>query len=322
MNLISAINKFSEYLLNEKHYSRHTLMNYVRDLNDLYKFIANKMADKSSGSGAGSGGKIELQYIDEETIKGFLASFVLNDRKYSKKTISRKISTLKSFYKYLNRKELFFKNPARNLVFPRLKSSLPYFLDERSINKLLDSKFFSGDFNGKRDKAIIELLYSTGIRLNELINLKLDNIDFQGQTIRVKGKGKKERIIPIGLQAIGAIIDYLNIRDSYFESRRNEFESEYVFNSKKGKRLYPALMNRITEKYISKVAEIKKKSPHVLRHTFATHLLNKGADIRAVKDLLGHESLSTTQVYTHVSVDRLKQVYQKSHPKYEIQKEN
>jgi len=311
MNLITAIDKFSVYLINEKNYSNHTSMNYVRDLNDLYRFIAKNIEDKSA--------KIELRYIDEDTLKNFIASFVLNSGiKYSKRTISRKISTLKSFYKFLNRKKIFTENPSRNLIFPKLPKNLPQVVDEISLKELLDSKkLFSDDVWGQRDRAIMELLYSSGIRISELINLTVDRIDFDKDhpTIRVKGKGRKERIIPVGLIAIGAISAYLEKRDIYFAEKRVDYDNGVIFNAKNGKKLYPALLNRMTNGYISKISEIKKKSPHVLRHSFATHLLNHGADIRAVKDLLGHSSLSTTQIYTHVSVDRLKSVYQKAHPK-------
>ncbi len=308
MNLISAIDKFSSYLLDEKNYSKHTLLNYIRDLNDLYRFIAKKIEDKGS--------KIELKYIDEQTLKEFIASFVRDsETKYSKRTISRKISTLKSFYKFLNRKKIFDSNPARNLIFPKLGRSLPTVLDERSISNMLDLGYFEKDIWGIRDKAIMELLYSSGIRLNELINLSKENVDFKNNVIKVRGKGRKERVIPIGLPAIGAIITYLEKREEYFDEKEADYDRSVIFNAKNGKKLYPALLNRIAEKYISKVSEIKKKSPHVLRHSFATHMLNHGADIRAVKDLLGHASLSTTQIYTHVSVERLKEVYEKSHPK-------
>lgn len=308
MNLIQAIDKFSAYLINERNYSRHTLMNYVRDLNDLYKFIAKSLEDSNP--------KIELKYIDELTLKEFLASFVLSSEvKYSKRTISRKISTLKSFYKFLNRKKLFEENPSRNLIFPKLPKNLPSVIEESSLTGLLNSKAFSNDIWGLRDRAIIELFYSSGIRLNELINLTVDKLDLDNLTIRVKGKGRKERIIPIGLTAVGAISAYLEKRDVYFTEKGVEYDNGVIFNSKNGKKLYPALLNRLSNEYISQISENKKKSPHVLRHSFATHLLNHGADIRAVKDLLGHESLSTTQVYTHVSVDRLKDVYKKSHPK-------
>ncbi|MCI0714724.1 MAG: tyrosine-type recombinase/integrase [Chlorobi bacterium] len=316
MNLISAIGKFSDYLINEKNYSKHTLMNYVRDLNDLYRFIAKNIEDKNA--------KIELRYIDEDTLKNFLASFVLNsDIKYSKRTISRKISTLKSFYKFLNRKKIFAENPSRNLIFPKLPKNLPQVLDETSLKELLDSKkLFSDNIWGQRDRAIMELLYSSGIRISELINLTIDKIDFDNCTIRVKGKGRKERIIPVGLIAVGAISAYLEKRDEYFTERGVEIDSGVVFNAKNGKKLYPALLNRLTNDYISKISEIKKKSPHVLRHSFATHLLNHGADIRAVKDLLGHSSLSTTQIYTHVSVDRLKDVYIMARKKLDKQRQS
>lgn len=308
MNLIHAVDKFSSYLINEKNYSKHTLMNYIKDLNDLYSFLAKTLEEKNP--------KIELKYIDEQTLKNFIASFVLNkEQKFSKRTISRKISTLKSFYKYLNRKKLYSLNPSRNLVFPKLGRNLPTVVDEYSLTGLLNSGTFSGDIWGERDRAIIELLYSSGIRLNELIELTVDRIDMDNFTIRVKGKGRKERIVPVGTVAVGAIASYLNKRENYFAEKGVNYDNGVIFNAKNGKKLYPALLNRITNKYISMISEVKKKSPHVLRHSFATHLLDHGADIRAVKDLLGHSSLSTTQVYTHVSVERLKKVYQKAHPK-------
>jgi integrase/recombinase XerC len=308
MNLITAIDKFSAYLINEKNYSRHTLLNYIKDLNDLYSHIAKSAEDTKS--------KIELKYIDEETLKKFISGFVLSKEfKYSRRTISRKISTLKSFYKFLNRKKLYSENPSRNLIFPKLPRNLPSVIDENSLTGFLDSKLFKDDIWGVRDRAIIELFYASGIRLSELINLTIDNVDIDNNVIKVRGKGRKERIIPVGPLAIGAISAFLNKRDEYFTRRAVEYDSGVVFNAKNGKKLYPALLNRITNEYISMISEVKKKSPHVLRHSFATHLLNHGADIRAVKDLLGHSSLSTTQIYTHVSVDRLKKVYEKAHPK-------
>lgn len=308
MNLIPAIDKFSSYLLNEKNYSRNTLLNYVRDLNDLYSFIARRIEDK--------GAKIELQYIDEQTLKDFIAGFVFDrEIKYSKRTISRKISTLKSFYKFLTRKKLYTANPARSLIFPKLPKNLPTVVDENALANLFDLEYFSKDVWGLRDRAIMELLYSTGIRLNELVNLSIDNFDERNMVIKVRGKGRKERIIPIGVPAVGAILAYLEKRDNYFEEKQTDYDRGAIFNAKNGKKVYPALVNRIAEKYLSKVSEIKKKSPHVLRHSFATHMLNHGADIRAVKDLLGHASLSTTQIYTHISVERLKEVYKTAHPK-------
>ncbi|HEY3251552.1 MAG TPA: tyrosine-type recombinase/integrase [Ignavibacteria bacterium] len=308
MNLLHAINKFSSYLINERNYSKHTLVNYVRDLNDLYTFIAKRVEDSKP--------KIELKYIDEDTLKDFISSFIIeSDMKYSKRTISRKISTLKSFYKFLNRKEIYSENPSSDLVFPKLSKNLPTIIEESSLKLLFDSDMFSKDMWGLRDKAIMELLYSSGVRLSELINLSEDKIDFDNGVVRIRGKGRKERMIPLGSITMEAISEYLVKRERYFEEKGCDYDRSVIFNAKNGKKLYPALLNRITEKYISKISEAKKKSPHVLRHSFATHLLNHGADIRAVKDLLGHSSLSTTQVYTHVSVDRLKNVYKKAHPR-------
>jgi integrase/recombinase XerC len=308
MNLLSAIDKFSSYLMNEKNYSGHTLIYYVRDLNDLYKFIAKNLEAANA--------KIELKYIDEDTLKQFIASFVLDKKhKYSKKTISRKISTLKSFYKFLVRKKLIDINAAKNLIFPKLSKNLPTVLDEISLQRMLDSKIFTQDVWGWRDKAILELFYSTGIRLSELINLSKDNIDFQNSVIKVRGKGRKERVIPIGINAIDSINSYLEKRKKYFSEKGSDYDRSVIFNAKNGKKMYSALVNRISEHYLSGITEMKKKSPHVLRHSFATHLLNRGADIMAVKDLLGHSSLSTTQIYTHVSVERLKKVYENAHPR-------
>lgn len=308
MTLLTAIDKFASYLINERNYSNHTVINYTRDLNDVYRFIAKNLDSSSS--------QVDLEYVDEETLKGFIASLVLNqDKRASKKTIARKVSTLKSFYKFLLRKKLHDKNPAKKLIYPKLDKSLPYVIEENGISSLLNSNKFSDDFNGKMERAVIELLYSTGIRLSELVNLKTSNVDFRKCLIKVLGKGRKERIVPVGKTALGSIACYLEKKEKYFSDKGIDYDSEFVFNTLKGKKLYSALLNRLTNKYLSQISEQKKKSPHVLRHTFATHLLNHGADIRAVKELLGHSSLSSTQIYTHVSVDRLKKVYEKSHPK-------
>jgi integrase/recombinase XerC len=308
MKLLAAIDSFSAYLINEKNYSRNTLTNYLRDLNDLYKYIA--------GIPGFSNVKIELEYIDEQTLKSFIGSLIRNgNKKYSKRSVSRKISTLKSFYKFLNRKSIFNFNPARNLIFPKIPKNLPVYVEEASINKLLNSEKFTHDFSGLRDKAVIELLYGCGIRMSELINLKFRDIDFSNLVIKVLGKGSKERIVPLSLLALNTLEEYLEARETFFRNNKIKFDKSVLLSSNTGKKLYTAAVNRITRKYISYCSEIKKKSAHVLRHSFATHLLDRGADIRAVKDLLGHSSLSTTQIYTHVSVEHLKKVYEKAHPK-------
>ncbi|MCX7877646.1 MAG: tyrosine-type recombinase/integrase [Ignavibacteria bacterium] len=308
MKLTDAIGKFVNYLITERNYSKHTVFGYSSDLNELYSFIARKVESKNP--------RVVLEYIDERTLKDFLASYVQSEEhEYSRKTISRKISALKSFYKFLNRKKIFDRNPASGLIFPKLQKKLPHSVEEKKILELLESSYFGDDIWGLRDRAIIDLLYTSGIRLSELVSLTVDKIDLAGCTVKVKGKGKKERIIPIGSSAAGNVAAYLNRRDKYFQDRNINYDQSVVFNSKNGQRMYPALLNRITYKYLSKISESKKKSPHVLRHSFATHMMNRGADLRALKELLGHSSLSTTQIYTHVSKDRLKSIYKKAHPK-------
>jgi integrase/recombinase XerC len=230
------------------------------------------------------------------------------NKKYSTRSVSRKISVLKSFFKYLLKKKYVISNPSSGLIFPKQDKMLPAYLSSNEINKLLeDRKYIEIKI---LDIAIIELFYSTGIRLSELINLKLSDINFTKRTLKVLGKGSKERIVPFGEKADIAIQNYLKIREIC-----NTENLDYLFISNTGKKLYPMQVQRMIKKNLALVTELKKKSPHVLRHSFATHLLDRGADIRAVKDLLGHESLSTTQVYTHLTPEKLKKVYKQAHPK-------
>jgi integrase/recombinase XerC len=200
------------------------------------------------------------------------------------------------------------------LITPKIGKKLPSYLDEQSMEMLLVSSDKTNP-DTKRDLAILELFYSTGIRLSELINLTLADLKKEEGLIKVKGKGRKERIVPVGKKAALAINDYLAVRKDLLSTQNQTRESQSLFVSEKGRKLYPQAIGRIVRKHISAVSEIEKKSPHVLRHTFATHMLNHGADIRAVKELLGHESLSTTQVYTHVSTAHMKKVYSEAHPK-------
>ncbi|MBL8008415.1 MAG: tyrosine-type recombinase/integrase [Ignavibacteria bacterium] len=304
------LTEYLDYLKITKNYSFHTVQSYETDLLQFgeYIFKTETTAGKDSGF---TGKKINFDTLELNFLKSFIAE--LSDpssygKKYSRKSVSRKISVLKSFYKFLAGKKYILKNTAALLIFPKTSKKLPSFLSQREMSELLSHKHITEI--SILDKAVIELFYSTGIRLSELIGLKLSSINFKNKTLKVFGKGSKERIVPFGKNAAEAVNNYLKIREIC-----NTGNLEYLFLNKNGKKLYPVQVNRIIRKNLSLVTDLKKKSPHVLRHTFATHLLDNGADIRAVKDLLGHESLSTTQIYTHLTPEKLKKVYKQSHPR-------
>lgn len=295
MNFNKYISEYLSYLKVNLKYSPNTIISYENDLKQFDEFLAKTFSNEFS-----------LDDIELSLLKSFVAD--LFDEDYSKRSISRKISLLKSFFKFLAKKKYIKKNIASALIFPKLDKKLPSYLTESETEKLFNSK--ESEERKPLDGAILELFYSTGIRLSELINLKISNINFANKTIKVFGKGSKERIVPFGKNAEDSINNYLKIRPVPAEGNR-----DILFLTQSGNKLYPMQVNRITKKSLAGVTELKKKSPHVLRHTFASHLLDKGADIRAVKDLLGHESLSTTQVYTHISPEKLKKVYKQAHPR-------
>jgi integrase/recombinase XerC len=312
--LYGYILDFLDYIDVNKNFSKNTVISYKNDLKQFYTFCiltfyGEKDQDKENIQ------VIDINLLDLSVLKSFVADLfekhkidLKSSRKYVNRSISRKISVLKSFFKYLYRKNIIGSNPAASLNFPKLPKKLPEFVNQADINKLLDNEG-RGELS-IIEKAIIELFYGTGIRLSELINLKHVNVDFSRRTIQVVGKGSKTRIIPFGSKAEKALKNYLRIRDIV-----NINKLDLMFVNKQGKKYYPMEINRLIKRNLSKVTELKKKSPHVLRHTFATHLLERGADIRAIKDLLGHENLSTTQIYTHVNPEKLKKVYKQSHPK-------
>jgi integrase/recombinase XerC len=296
MNFNKYIQEYLSYLKVSLNYSPHTITSYENDLKQFENFLTLTFGKD----------EFELNNIELPILKSFVAG--LFDEDYSNRSISRKISLLKSFFKYLAKKKYIKKNVASTLIFPKLDKKLPSYLTESEAEKLFEPE--QTESRKPLDAAIMELFYSTGIRLSELINLKISNINFAIKTIKVFGKGSKERIVPFGKNAELSINEYLKIRPVPAEGN-----SDILFLSSNGNKLYPMQVNRITKKSLEGITELKKKSPHILRHTFASHLLDKGADIRAVKDLLGHESLSTTQVYTHISPEKLKKVYKQSHPR-------
>ena len=291
-----TVRRFLEYLEKERNYSAHTVLSYNTDLSALVLFL--------KGEGIQS-----FKDVHKEELRSFIGSLL--DAGFNKRSVARKIAALRSFFKYLRRHKFIEGNPSLVLINPKLPKKLPMFLDESSMEQLLSSAE-EPTFESKRDKAILELFYSTGIRLSELINLHDSDIKYSEGILKVKGKGNKERIVPIGKKAMKAMMEYMTVRSVAEGTQADDLPT---FITASGKKLYPQAVGRIVRKYIATVSEMEKKSPHVLRHTFATHLLNHGADVRAVKELLGHESLSTTQVYTHVSSARMKKVYQNAHPK-------
>lgn len=303
---------FIEYLKLNRNYSSHTIISYKTDLSQFAEYIAKSDLGKEQISTYESGNKsVDFTKIELNFLKSYIAE--LSDpysgkKRYSRKSVSRKISVLKSFYKYLVKKKYISKNTSAYILFPKTVKKLPSFLSKKEMENLLSQKYISEI--SILDKAIIELFYSTGLRLSELINLKIQNVYFGNRTLKVLGKGSKERIVPFGKKAETALLNYIKIRDICITEN-----TDFFFVNNSGKKLYPMQVNRLIKKNLSIVTDIKKKSPHVLRHTFATHLLDNGADIRAVKDLLGHESLSTTQIYTHLSPEKLKKVYKQAHPR-------
>ncbi len=290
---------YLEYLETERNYSAHTILSYETDLLSLTKFLRSNKEESFSN-------------VHKESLRAFIG-FLL-DQGFCQRSVARKIASIRSFFKYLKRHKIIENNPALVLITPKAGKRLPVFLDEQSMQKLLTASDQTGH-NKSRDLAIMELFYSTGIRLSELINLTLKDIKPEEGLVKVKGKGRKERFVPVGKKALSAIGEYLAEGRNMVTPADKTDAGNFLFLTAKGRKLYPQAVGRIVRKYIGAVSEIEKKSPHVLRHTFATHMLNHGADIRAVKELLGHESLSTTQVYTHISSARMKKIYEEAHPK-------
>lgn len=295
--LISA---YLSYLENERNYSQHTIVSYANDLAQYHTFLGKEFPELLQ----------QHDDIDNSVIRAFLG--LMLDSGISKKSVVRKLSTLRSFYKYLVRKSIVKQNPAINIITPKVEKKLPQFVDKGSMEKVLGLPDVS-NFDGARDSVMLELFYGSGIRRAELIGLDLGDVDERNQTIKVTGKGNKQRIIPFTHNAKKSIQQYLTFRKEIVS--HSESKEHALLLNKRGKRLTPSVVNTLVAKYLADTTEIRKKSPHVLRHSFATHLLDNGADILAVKELLGHESLSTTQVYTHVTVERLKKIYKQSHPK-------
>jgi integrase/recombinase XerC len=289
----SEIQSFLNYLRFEKRYSQHTIIAYQNDIEQFFKFLEPY--------------NVTIDAINAPVIRSWLAE--LKRENMGSKSINRKISTLKSFFKFLLRQGVINQTPMTTVVSPKLNKRLPVFVEEKSTSTLFTHVEFGDDWTAKTEKLILLLFYSTGMRLSELIHLKEKNIDTDYSQVKVLGKGNKERIIPVSGELLKELNDYIARKPV-----RIPGVTEVLIN-KKGKPLYAKYVYNTVKKYLSMVTTVQKKSPHILRHTFATHLMNNGADINAVKELLGHASLAATQVYTHNTIEKLKEVYKKAHPR-------
>jgi integrase/recombinase XerC len=286
---------FIKFLEQEKRLSYHTVISYKLDLKQFQSFF-NEYSSTT-----------KIETADKRAIRSWIVELSL--KSLSAKSINRKIATLKSFFKFLIKRDIIEINPTTNINSLKTDQKIPSFIKEKDINYLFDNLKVENNFEGERDMLVLELLYGTGIRISELINLKTRNVNVSKKEIKVLGKRNKERIIPIHDQVLNQIKKYIN--------KKNNINSdhEYLLCTKKGDQLYPMLIYRIVKKQLSSLINSKKYNPHLLRHTFATHILNKGGDLNSIKDLLGHESLAATQIYTHNSIEKLKETFKSSHPR-------
>lgn len=289
---------FLTYLQNEKRYSHHTVESYTNDLNQFSLFCSKHFPEVDDHS------------VDHKCIRSWVVSLV--DDKISNRSVNRKISTLKSYFKFLMREGYIDKNPVDRVISPKTEKKLPVFVSRQSMDQLFDLIDFGEDYEGVRDRLILEIFYNTGMRISELISLKMVSINRIEMTMKVLGKRNKERIIPFNQQLKKSLDNYMEIRTAEF---RDKTESEFLFLTTKGEQIYKRLVYRIVNKYLNQVTTVDKKSPHVLRHTFATHMLNNGADLNSVKELLGHSNLSATEIYTHNTFEKLKSIYKQAHPR-------
>lgn len=290
------IQPFLDYLKFEKRYSRHTLVSYETDLISFFDYVCTQY------------GEIEPNQLSHIYIRSWLAS--LKDARLTAKSINRKISSLKSFFKYQQKTGVIKQTPMGKIISPKNEKRLPSFVADKDIRVLFDHVEFPDSWQGKTERLLMLLFYNTGMRLSEVINLKESQVNSSNRTLKILGKGNKERLIPVNAEILNEIENYQKEKGKLIIEK-----IDILFITNKGKPLSPRSVYSSVKKYLSLITTIEKRSPHVLRHTFATHLTNNGADLNAVKELLGHSSLAATQVYTHNTIEKLKNVYKKAHPK-------
>ena len=296
MYIQEQLNSFHNFLKYERRYSNHTITAYTSDIKDFVEYY-NQFFETE-----------EIQQANHKQIRSWIVG--LMNQGIIPKSINRKISSLRTFYKFLLSKNIIESNPVTKINGLKTPNRLPQFVDTKDMNQLLEHVQFTCDYEGIRDKIMVELFYATGMRLSELCALKTTNIDRINGVVKVLGKGNKERLIPIHPQLLTKIIDYIDIKQKEYPQNQ-----EILFLTLKGENIYDKLIYRKIKSYLSLVTTLQKKSPHILRHTFATHMVNQGAELNAVKELLGHSSLAATQVYTHNTIQKLKNVHKQAHPK-------
>ena len=290
------IKSFLDYLRLERNYSEKTLVSYETDLREFEDYLEETEAE------------LELAKVHSDVVRNWIVS--LMDKGRAATSVNRKLSSLRSFYRFLLRRKRITVNPMLKIVGPKKKKPLPSFVREKDMDRLLDGIPFGEGYEGCRDRTILEMFYVTGMRLSELIGLDGVDVDFSAKLVKVTGKRNKQRLIPFGNELEKDLLIYNKVRNETFPEGTEAF-----FVRKDGKRMYPMQVYRLVRRNLSKVVTLKKRSPHVLRHTFATAMLNDNAELRAVQELLGHESLSTTEVYTHTTFEELKKVYELAHPR-------
>ncbi len=289
------LGKFLDFLKHEKNASPHTVVSYKRDLSQLADYLEEK--------------RVGLKQTDNVVLRGFLAK--LHERKNKKSTVARKLAAIRSFFQYCMNKKWLEDNPAKVVATPKQEKHVPSFLSEDEMAKILDLPR-SDEPLDLRDKAVLEFLYATGMRVSELVGVNLEDVNFSERLVRVKGKGKKERLIPFGRKAEESLALYIRARP---QIHKGKIDANALFLNYRGERITSRSVERIVDKYIDFTAFRRQVSPHSLRHSFASHLLSRGADLRVIQELLGHESLSTTQKYTHLDLKQLLEVYKRSHPR-------
>ena len=290
--------RFLDYITFEKRYSPNTVNSYRTDLDQFASFLKDQF-DMD-----------DISLADYQMVRSWIV--YLMDNKVTTRSVNRKVTTLKTYFRFLLKEGMITENPMSRVIAPKISKRLPVFVETNSMNRLFDEVDWGDGYEAARDRLVMELFYATGMRLSELIGLKESDIDLPRKTLKVTGKRNKQRIIPFTGHLAALIPDYLSEKSKAFEGKPAD---QYLFLTARGEKLYPRMVNRLVHRYLDQVTTVSKRSPHVIRHTFATHMLNNGADLNVIKEILGHASLSATQVYTHNTIEKLKSIYKQAHPR-------